>query len=143
MTGTIKSLALAISFTATALTLAPAAFAQDATGAWKTGKANVRIADCGGALCANVVSLNEPNDPDTGKAKLDKHNSDASKKARPIVGISLLSGMKAAEAGVWKGSVYNPEDGKTYAASMTLKGSSLTVEGCAMRVFCKTQVWNR
>jgi uncharacterized protein (DUF2147 family) len=122
--------------------IAPAASAQEVTGSWSTGKARVRIADCGSGLCANVVSLSEPNDED-GKPKVDKNNADASKRSRRIVGISILSGMKPAGDNVWKGNIYNPEDGKTYSASMTLQGSSLRVQGCALGIICKTQVWSR
>lgn len=122
--------------------IVPAASAQDVTGGWSTGKARVRIAECGSGLCANVVSLNEPNDED-GKPKVDKNNADASKRSRRIIGISILSGMKPSGDNVWKGNIYNPEDGKTYSASMTLQGSSLRVQGCALGIICKTQTWSR
>ena len=118
------------------------AAAQSVTGNWSTGKARVRIADCGGALCANVVSLNEPNDEE-GKPKVDKNNANTALRARRIVGISILSGMKPDGANEWSGSIYNPEDGKTYSATMTLQGSSLKVQGCALKVICKTQMWSR
>ena len=119
------------------------AMAQAVTGAWSTGKARVRIADCGGALCANVTALNEPND-ETGKPKVDKNNANAGLRNRRIVGISILSGMKPAGDNSWKGSIYNPEDGKTYSATMSLQGSSLKVQGCALGgLICKTQMWSR
>jgi len=124
---------------------ATGAVAQEVAGMWTAsgGKARVRIADCGGALCANVVSLTEPNDAE-GKPKVDKNNADASKRSRRIVGIALLSGMKPNGDKTWKGSIYNPEDGKTYTAHMTLEGSSLKVQGCALGgLICKTQVWTR
>lgn len=134
---------LALGLTLGVLPIASEAQAQAVTGAWSTGKARVRIADCGGALCANVTALNEPND-ETGKPKTDKNNANASLRARRIVGISILSGMRAAGDNTWKGSIYNPEDGKTYAASMSLQGSSLRVQGCALGgLICKTQVWSR
>jgi uncharacterized protein (DUF2147 family) len=45
--------------------------AADPTGTWLTeeGKATVRIAACGPALCGTIVSLKEANDPDTGKPR--------------------------------------------------------------------------
>jgi len=125
------------------LLLALPASAQSVTGNWSTGKARVRIADCGGALCANVTALNEPNDEE-GKPKTDKNNANASLRGRRIVGISILSGMRPAGDNVWKGSIYNPEDGKTYSASMSLQGNSLKVQGCALGgLICKTQTWGR
>lgn len=119
------------------------ALAESPTGNWSTGKARVRIADCGGALCATVTSLNEPNDEE-GKPKTDKNNANASLRSRRIVGISILSGMKPAGDNTWKGSIYNPEDGKTYSANMTLSGNTLKVQGCALGgLICKSQSWSR
>jgi hypothetical protein len=44
----------------------------------------------------------------------------------------------------WKGGrIYNPEDGRHYEASLTLKSANnLLVEGCVM-FFCQSQVWRR
>ena len=45
--------------------------AADPMGTWHTeeGKATVRIAACGPALCGTIISLKEANDPETGKPK--------------------------------------------------------------------------
>src|SRR5437588_12089686 len=54
-----------------------ASFAVDPTGTWRTeDDATVRVSNCGGALCATIASLREPNDPQTGKPKTDIHNGD-------------------------------------------------------------------
>lgn len=141
MTKTKLRLALAIGFAG--MMGISGAMAQSVTGAWSTGKARVRIADCGGALCANVTALNEPND-ENGKPKVDKNNASEALRSRRIVGISILSGMRPNGDNSWKGSIYNPEDGKTYSASMTLQGASLKVQGCALGgLICKTQMWSR
>jgi uncharacterized protein (DUF2147 family) len=125
--------------------LSGAVASADPAGNWNTaeGKARVRIADCGGGLCATVLSLKEPNAPEGGP-KLDIRNVDASKRTRPIVGISLLSGM-APQGDQWLGKIYNPEDGKTYKAYMSEQGSDkLKVQGCALGgLICKTQIWTR
>ena len=122
--------------------------AADAVGVWLTegGKARVRIGPCGDALCGVIVGLEDPNDPATGRPKTDKNNSDAGKRSRPIVGIQMLIGMKpAGTAGKWSGQVYNAEDGKTYAGSITLTGeNALTLEGCALGgLICRSQTWAR
>lgn len=141
MTSTVRLLGMGVGLAA--MLVAVEGQAQQVTGAWSTGKARVRIADCGGALCANVTALNEPND-ENGQPKTDKNNANASLRSRRIVGISILSGMKPAGDNVWKGSIYNPEDGKTYSASMTLAGNALKVQGCALGgLICKTQNWSR
>ena len=122
------------------------ALAADPTGVWLTqpGTSRIRVADCGGALCGTIIWLKEPNDPDTGKAKTDKHNSDAARRSRPLMGVQIMLGMKPAGDGKWTGQVYNAEDGKTYGSDVTPSGASqLKVRGCVFKPFCKTQTWTR
>ena len=132
-------------------TLALAAFdpalAADPTGTWltQTGGSRIRIADCGGALCGTIIWLKEPNDPDTGKPKTDKNNSDAAKRARPLLGVQIVLGMKPAGADKWTGQVYNAEDGKTYSGNLTFTGGdSLQLQGCALGgLVCEAQTWTK
>ena len=133
--------------TVLALTGSGAAFAAEPNGTWltQTGGSRIRVADCGGALCGTIVWLKEPNDPDTGKPKTDKNNSDASKRARPLIGTQIVLGMKPAGADKWTGQVYNAEDGKTYSGNLTYPGGdSLQLQGCALGgLVCKSQTWTR
>ena len=123
------------------------ALAADPTGTWltQTGTSRIRIADCGGALCGTIIWLKEPNDPDTGKPKTDKNNSDASKRSRPLLGVQIVLGMKPNGTDKWSGQVYNAEDGKTYSGNLTMTGAgSLTLQGCALGgLVCKGQNWTR
>ena len=123
------------------------AFAAEPTGMWltQTGGSRIRLADCGGALCGTIVWLKEPNDPDTGKPKTDKNNSDAAKRSRPLLGVQIVLGMKPAGAGKWTGQVYNAEDGKTYSGNLTYSGGdSLQLQGCALGgLVCKSQTWTK
>src|SRR5271170_5441588 len=66
-----------------AATFATPALAADPLGIWYTADndSQVRITNCGGALCGTLVGLKEPIDPATGKPKLDKNNADASKQS--------------------------------------------------------------
>lgn len=140
----IRCLALAA---AVAMLTATPGFAADPTGTWLTegGKSRVRVANCGSALCGTIVWLNEPNDPATGKPKTDKNNADAGKRARPLIGVQIVLGMKPNGASKWSGQVYNAEDGKTYSGHLTLNGSNaLRLEGCALGgMICKGQNWSR
>jgi uncharacterized protein (DUF2147 family) len=122
--------------------------AGDAVGMWLTegGKARVRVSPCGGALCGAIMALKEANDPETGRPKTDKHNADAGKRGRPIIGVHILLGMKPTDTpGKWAGQVYNAEDGKTYTGYVTLTGAeSLKLEGCVLGgLICKAQTWTR
>jgi uncharacterized protein (DUF2147 family) len=128
------------------LSTAPGA-AADPTGTWLTegGKSRVRIASCGSALCGTLIWLNEPNDPATGKPKTDKNNADTGKRARPLLGVQIVLGMKPNGADKWAGQVYNAEDGKTYSGNLSYAGgNSLRLEGCALGgLVCKAQNWTK
>jgi uncharacterized protein (DUF2147 family) len=129
------------------LAAAAPALAADPIGTWVTGngKARVRIARCGTALCGTLVWLAEPNDPATGKPRTDRFNPDPSKRDRPAIGTTIVRGLKpAARAGRWTGTLYNAEDGKLYSGSLTMQGpNAMRLEGCALVVFCKSQTWTR
>jgi uncharacterized protein (DUF2147 family) len=134
-------------FAAAALAVASPALAADPHGVWLTepGTSRIRIADCGGALCGTIVWLKDPNDAETQKPKLDKFNADASKRSRPLMGVTIVIGMKPAGTDKWSGQVYNAEDGKTYSGSVTMQGANaLKLEGCALGgLLCKAQTWSR
>jgi uncharacterized protein (DUF2147 family) len=124
----------------------PAA-AADPAGTWltETGTSRIRIADCGGALCGVVVWMKEPIDPETQKPRLDKFNADAARRGRPLMGVTIVIGMKPSGANQWSGEVYNAEDGKTYTGHITMQSASaLKLEGCALAgLICKGQTWTR
>jgi uncharacterized protein (DUF2147 family) len=130
-----------------ALILLAPAFAADPVGTWLTGdkKGKVRIVNCGGAICGNLVWVQEPNDPDTHQPKTDKHNVDASKQSRPLLGIPIVLNMKPSGADAWEGQVYNAEDGNTYSGSFSMNGAnSAQLKGCVMGgLICKSQTWTR
>jgi uncharacterized protein (DUF2147 family) len=144
-TNRLTSLAFAALAFAT-MTLRPA-IAADPNGTWLTeaGTSRIRIADCGGALCGNIVWMKEPIDPETGKPRADKNNPEASKRSRPLMGVTIVIGMKPSGADKWSGQVYNAEDGKTYSGSITMvNASALKLEGCALAgLICKAQTWTR
>jgi uncharacterized protein (DUF2147 family) len=139
-------IALALLLTFLALAAATPAFA-DPVGTWRTenDRSRVRIAACGAALCGTVVSLKEPNDPETGKPKVDKFNADTSKRGRSLIGVAILINAKPSGPNKWVGQVYNAEDGKTYDGTLTeVSPTSLKLEGCALAGFiCKSQIWTR
>ncbi|MBE7246480.1 MAG: DUF2147 domain-containing protein [Actinomycetospora chiangmaiensis] len=120
-----------------AVLLSGSAQAADPSGTWltETGTSRVRIAPCGGGFCGTIVSA-------PGKG-LDAKNPDPALRERSVVGIQILSAPQADGAG-FSGTLYNPNDGKTYSGSLKLTGpSTLEVAGCVMSVFCKRQTWTR
>jgi len=130
-----------------ALNLLAPALAAEPVGTWFTGdkKGKVKIVNCGGAICGSLIWLQEPNDPETHQPKTDKHNADASKQGRPLLGIPIVLSMKPNGADAWQGQVYNAEDGSTYSGSFTMTGAnSAELKGCVMGgLICKAQTWMR
>jgi uncharacterized protein (DUF2147 family) len=112
--------------------------AQDATGTWLTasGETRVRIAPCGGNVCGTVVWTKNA-------AQKDEHNPNAALKNRNVVGINMIT-MKPDGNRKWSGSLYNPQDGKTYSGSLSLNdANSLSLSGCVAGIFCRSQTWTR
>jgi len=129
------------------LALTPVANAQsggDPSGIWLTqaGDARVRVSKCGGGLCGVVVWLREPRNA-AGKPQVDDKNPNPALAKRPMIGLPLFSGMKAAGPGKWSGKIYNADDGSTYASNVSVTGpDSLKVEGC-VGALCGGESWTR
>ncbi|MBX9943172.1 MAG: sterol desaturase family protein [Reyranella sp.] len=119
--------------------------ADDAlAGRWVTqgAAAIVELAPCEGApgLCGTIRWLWDPVD-EKGRPRLDAQNTDATLRARPLVGLSILSGLARSPKGGWEGRIYNPEDGQTYRAIVRRTAAdTLTIEGCVLFI-CQKQVW--
>ncbi len=71
----------------------------------------VRCADAA-TLCGTIRLLWEPTD-DKGQPRLDSQNTDPYLRTRPLLGLSILSGLSPPSGGAWEGRIYNPEDGQT------------------------------
>ncbi|MFN0190478.1 MAG: DUF2147 domain-containing protein [Aestuariivirga sp.] len=107
------------------------------------GKVTIKVTNCGQNICANIVGLKEPISKIDGKPKVDRENPDTSKRKRPLMGLSVLIGMKPTGDKKWKGSLYNPDDGKTYSASVSLNGDTFSVKACIVGILCKTNKFVR
>ncbi len=118
---------------------------RDAFGTWLTqaGDANVLVGPCGAAICGKVVWLKQPIDGATGKPQTDDKNPDPGLKARRIVGLQIFLDMLPSAPNAWSGRVYNADDGKSYASTVTLLDAGrLEVRGCA-GALCGSEVWTR
>jgi uncharacterized protein (DUF2147 family) len=129
------------------LLAAPSVRAQDGepTGIWQTqaGDARVRVSKCAGGICGVIVGLREPIDPATGKPQVDDKNPNPALKKRPIIGLPLFSGMHPTGPGKWSGTIYNADDGSSYASNVsTLGPASMRVEGC-VGALCGGETWTR
>src|SRR5437899_2250980 len=104
-----------------ALAMHTSAAAADPTGLWLTqdGEARIRVASCGSAMCGTIVWLKNPIDPETGGPFRDKHNPDAARRARPLIGVRILLSLRPT-SDKWEGNIYNADDGKTYGGSIAV-----------------------
>ncbi len=113
-------------------------------GRWATPgvAAIVELAPCSGTagLCGTIRWLWQATD-DKGQPRLDSQNADTALRTRPLIGLSILSGLTRTANGGWEGRIYNPEDGQTYRATLRQAGTdALSIEGCVLFI-CQKQVW--
>jgi uncharacterized protein (DUF2147 family) len=96
-----------------------------ADGAWfidGTGVA-VQIFDCSGLLCGRIIWLEKARDT-AGRLARDNRNPDPVLRERPLCGLTVIQGLQPAGLDHWNsGSLYNPDDGKTYRISAELRSA--------------------
>lgn len=120
----------------------------DIAGRWATQGLGsiVEFRPCAGApdrMCGHILWLWESNDA-AGRRRTDGRNPDRALRARPLVGVEIVRGLRETAPGVWSdGAVYNPDDGRTYTGTVRLRAGRLELKGCALNVLCQTQTWRR
>ena len=98
--------------------MAGAACADPIEGNWKTADGpTAAIGKCGGSFCV-VMKTGSYVGKQIGKFQPSGGNS-------------------------YTGTLTDPKDDKTYTGSAKLNGPSLSLTGCALKIFCKTQRWSR
>lgn len=131
-------------FASVALLVAPlaathAAAAPAIAGRYLTedGSGVVAVGPCGGSVCGRLVTILKAR---PGAAATDVNNTDPGLRARPILGLPILSGF--ADAGKdWRGKIYDPRNGKTYKSIVSKNADgTLSVKGC-IAFLCQTQTW--
>lgn len=133
-----------------AVTLPAFADNTSAVGLWKniddqTGKpkADIRISESNGVLQGRVEKLYRAPGEDQHPI-CDKCAGED--KGRPIVGLSIIDGMKKDGDGYAGGTILDPENGKVYKSKMKLVdgGRKLEVRGyVGVPMLGRSQVWVR
>jgi uncharacterized protein (DUF2147 family) len=119
--------------------------AVDIEGTWLSGDGDGLIAirvDDGGIRATILGSPNESPD----RAKTDVKNPDPALRGRPLVGLELFKGFRYDGNGAWSGgSIYDPNNGKTYSCKITLVGpDTLKVRGfIGIALIGRTETWKR
>lgn len=117
-------------------------------GVWKTGEGNamVRIYKNGDKYQGKIVWLKEPNDPETGKPKVDKNHPEEAVRNRPILGLVNVWGFTYKGKNVWdEGSIYDPKNGNTYSCTIKMPNpNTLEVRGyIGVSLIGRTDTWTR
>lgn len=121
----------------------PPAFAQGIEGKWRTiddttgkPKAVVQISHNGGVYSGKIVSL----------ADGVKNECPACQPAKPLIGLTVLTGLKENGGQYEGGKIYDPKNGKTYSAKAELAngGKTLKVRGyLGISALGRTQTWQK
>ncbi|HEV7618739.1 MAG TPA: DUF2147 domain-containing protein [Burkholderiaceae bacterium] len=139
--------ALAIAAALTSLNI----LAQDASpvGLWKTidddtgkPKALIRITENNGELRGKIEKLFL----DIGEKNPKCDKCEGAQKDQPIIGMTILSGMKQEGTEYGDGQILDPANGKVYKSKMSLadNGKKLNVRGyIGMPMLGRTQTWLR
>lgn len=129
-----------------AAALSSTAQAADPRGTWLTEDkdAALTISSCGARLCGRIIWLESARDRG-GALRRDENNPDPGKQSQRICGLVVIKELERSAPNVWAGTVYNPEDGKTYQGSITvLSPDALKVRAyLALPIFGKNQTWTR
>jgi uncharacterized protein (DUF2147 family) len=130
-------LLVALSALALALHAAASGASPEIVGLWRTAgdEGLVRIEACGQAICGRAVDDRPPQT----KTNVGNRNPDQA------VDGQLIMKLKPLGRGQWgDGWIHNPDNGKTYKASITLTPDGrLRLKGCLVVPLCRTQTWTR
>jgi len=124
--------------------------ADQIIGIWLTeeGNSQIEISKApNGQYIGRIVWMEEPLN-EQGNPKVDEDNPNAALRNRPLQNLQILQGFTYnANRREWSGgTIYDPEEGKTYDAVMRLEGNStLILRGfvMGMRLLGRNATWTR
>ncbi len=113
------------------------AHASDADGVWKTK------ADASGSYIEVTVAPCAGDPAKTCGMVSKAFKAGVEDPAYAYLGKPILENMSSDGGGRYSGgTVFDPENGKTYKSKMSIDGDSLDVEGC-ISIMCEGDVWAR
>lgn len=111
----------------------------------ENGRIKLEIAPCGDELCGKLVWFRWPNDAQ-GLPLVDLKNPDSALRARPLLGLTVLTGLRRAADGKWEdGAIYNPDDGEKYGVQVSIQdnGNLRARVYKLLPIFGETLIWTR
>lgn len=108
----------------------------------KKPKSLVRITEKDGVISGTVEKIVDPAKQDS---KCDECASDDPRKGKPVIGMTILTGLKKDSDNVYSGgTILDPNNGKTYNAKVTVieGGKKLEMRGSILFIG-RTQIWIR
>ena len=121
----------------------------DICGVWlnKDQDAHIKIFELNGMFFGQIVWLKIPNDPETGKPKLDKHNSDETKRTKPVLNLIIMKNLVWDEGDKdWEnGAIYDPKTGNGYSLTCALTNkNTMELRGyMGISLLGRTDIWTR
>jgi uncharacterized protein (DUF2147 family) len=121
--------------------------APSPVGRWLTEdkRAVIEVYACGSLFCGKVVWQSEPREKD-GTIKVDRYNADPALRRHPLCDLQIMAGFTSVPGSPaeWQdGTIYNPESGSTYSATLRLKdAATLYLRGyIIIPLLGETQTW--
>ena len=131
---------------------APAIDADRVVGLWlvQAKDAQVHIERVGDSYQGTIVWLKEPEFPAddeqhmAGQTKVDRENPDHAKRTTPIIGLRIVQGFHFDDDEWSGGTIYDPNNGKTYKCRMWFDGETLRVRGyIGISLLGRSESWTR
>ena len=95
-----------------------------------------------GKFYGKIVWLKEP--LKNGKPKLDDNNPNKNVQKQQMVGLVILKGFQKDGDKYTDGTIYDPQNGKTYDCKMSYNGKTLAIRGfIGFSLFGRTTVWEK
>jgi uncharacterized protein (DUF2147 family) len=131
---------LTLVFTIILFSVSAQSFPDELLGKWENEDATARfeLFKTGNTYNANPLA-------DNGQPKLDINNPDKILRNRPIIGLTILTGLQfSVNNGMWiGGKIYSPEKGEAVACKIKLTNKNALSLIASKGIFSVTKKWKR
>lgn len=113
-------------------------------GKWLTEdkEAVIQIFEKEGKFYGTIIWLKEPNDS-KGNPLTDTENPDKKSQKQPLIGLKMLKDFTFQDGEWTGGTVYDPDNGKTYKCKLWLEGNNVLKMRGYLGLVYSTETWTR